>query len=44
MDKVCQYALIAADEAVKDTGLDLDEINKDEVAVIVGTGIGGHIL
>jgi 3-oxoacyl-[acyl-carrier-protein] synthase II len=43
MDKVCQYALIAADEAVKDTGLDLDEINKDDVAVIVGTGIGGMI-
>lgn len=43
MDKVCQYALIAADEAVKDTGLDLDKINKDNVAVIVGTGIGGMI-
>lgn len=43
MDKVCQYALIAADEAVKDTGLDLDKINKDDVAVIVGTGIGGMI-
>lgn len=43
MDKVCQYALIAADEAVEDTGLDLDSINKDNVAVIVGTGIGGMI-
>ncbi|HET6527715.1 MAG TPA: beta-ketoacyl-ACP synthase II [Balneolaceae bacterium] len=43
LDKVCQYALIAADEAIKDTGLDLDEVNKDDVAVIVGTGIGGMV-
>lgn len=43
LDKVCQYALIAADEAVKDTGLDLDQVDKDDVAVIVGTGIGGMV-
>lgn len=43
LDKVCQYALIAADEAIEDTGLDLDNINRDDVAVIVGTGIGGMI-
>lgn len=43
LDKVCQYALIAAEEAVDDTGLDLDEVDKDRVAVIVGTGIGGMI-
>lgn len=43
LDKVCQYALIAAEEAVEDTGLDLDEVDKDRVAVIVGTGIGGMI-
>lgn len=43
LDKVCQYALIAADEAIEDTGLDLDDINRDDVAVIVGTGIGGMI-
>ncbi len=41
LDKVAQYALIAAEEAIKDTGLDLEEIDKDRVAVIVGTGIGG---
>ncbi|MCG8373101.1 MAG: beta-ketoacyl-[acyl-carrier-protein] synthase II, partial [Balneolales bacterium] len=41
LDLVAQYALVASDEALKDSGLDLDEINKDRMAVIVGTGIGG---
>ncbi len=41
LDKVAQYALVAAEEAIKDTGIDLEEIDKDRVAVIVGTGIGG---
>lgn len=41
LDKVAQYALIASDEAVEDSKLDLDKINKDEFAVMVGTGIGG---
>ncbi len=41
MDKFCQYAMITADEAVKDSGLDLDEIDKNRVAVIIGSGIGG---
>ncbi|SMO42093.1 beta-ketoacyl-ACP synthase II [Fodinibius sediminis] len=43
LDKVCQYALIAAEEAIQDTGLDLEEVDRDRVAVIVGTGIGGMI-
>lgn len=41
MDKFCQYAMIAAEEAVTDSQLNLEEIDKDEVAVIVGSGIGG---
>lgn len=41
LDPVTQYALIATDEAIKDSKLDLDSIDKDRVAVIVGTGIGG---
>ncbi len=41
LDKVAQYALIASEEALKDSKLDLDAIDKDEVAVLVGTGIGG---
>lgn len=43
MDRVCQYALVAAEEALEDSGVDLDAINKNDVAVIVGTGIGGMI-
>ena len=43
MDRVCQYALVAAEEAIQDTELDLDDIDKDNVAVIVGTGIGGMV-
>lgn len=41
LDPVTQYALITADEAIKDSKLDLDTVDKDRVAVIVGTGIGG---
>ncbi|MCC5940072.1 MAG: beta-ketoacyl-ACP synthase II, partial [Balneolaceae bacterium] len=41
LDPVTQYALITAEEAIKDSKIDLDSINKDRVAVIVGTGIGG---
>jgi len=43
MDKVCQYAMIAAAEAIEDSKLDLDEIDKNDFAVIVGSGIGGMI-
>ncbi len=41
LDLVAQYAIVASNEAIEDSGLDLEEINKDRVAVIVGTGIGG---
>jgi len=41
MDIYCQYALVAARQAVKDAGLDGEGINKDEVGVVMGVGIGG---
>lgn len=41
LDNVQQYALIAAEEAILDSKIDLDAIDKDRVAVIVGSGIGG---
>lgn len=41
MDKFCQYAMIASDEAVKDAAIDLESIDKNRVAVLVGSGIGG---
>ncbi|MDP4599590.1 MAG: beta-ketoacyl-ACP synthase II, partial [Polaribacter sp.] len=41
MDRFTQYALVASDEAILDSGLDLDKINKLRVGVIWGAGIGG---
>ncbi|MDT8716261.1 beta-ketoacyl-ACP synthase II [Clostridium sp. 19966] len=41
MDKYCQFAIAAAGEAVKDSGLDLDSIDKTRLGVIVGSGVGG---
>jgi 3-oxoacyl-[acyl-carrier-protein] synthase II len=41
MDKFTQYAMVASDEAIADSGLDLDIINKLRVGVIWGAGIGG---
>lgn len=41
LDKFAQYALVASDEAIKDSGLDLDAIDKLRVGVIWGAGIGG---
>ena len=40
-DLYTQFALIAADQAVVDAGIDLDTINKENVGVICGSGIGG---
>ncbi len=41
MDKYCQYAMVAAEEAIKNSGLDLETIDKEKLAVVVGSGIGG---
>ena len=41
LDLFAQYALIAADEAVKDSGIDIEKVNLDKVGVIIGSGIGG---
>ncbi len=41
LDRFAQYALVASDEAIKDSGLDLDTIDKLRVGVIWGAGIGG---
>jgi len=40
-DPFIQYALIAADEAVKDSGLDMGAVNKERAGVYIGSGIGG---
>lgn len=41
IDRFTQFALIAADEAVKDAGLDAEGIDKTRVGVIWSSGIGG---
>ena len=41
MDPFTQYALVVADEAIKDSNLDLENINHDKAGVIWGSGIGG---
>jgi len=41
MDVYAQYGIIAANEAVKDAGIDADGIDKNRVGVIWASGIGG---
>ncbi|MDT8414340.1 MAG: beta-ketoacyl-ACP synthase II [Flavobacteriaceae bacterium] len=41
LDKFSQYAMIASDEAIKDSGLNLETVDKSRVGVIWGAGIGG---
>jgi len=41
MDKFTQYAMVSTEEAINDSGLDLDSIDKLRVGVIWGSGIGG---
>ena len=41
MDKFAQYAIVASDEAIKDAGISLENVNKHRVGVIWGAGIGG---
>jgi 3-oxoacyl-[acyl-carrier-protein] synthase II len=41
LDPFAQYAMAVADEAILDSKLPLDKINKDRVGVIWGSGIGG---
>ncbi len=41
MDRFTQFATVAAMEALEQSGLKIDETNRDRVGVVVGTGIGG---
>jgi len=41
MDRFAQYAMISAQEAVEDSNIDLESIDKTRVGVMVGSGIGG---
>ncbi len=41
IDRFAQFAVYAADEAIKDAQLIIDDNNSERVAAIVGSGIGG---
>lgn len=41
MDRYTQFAMVAADEAVKDSGLNMEDEDPWKVGVITGSGIGG---
>ncbi|WP_270168265.1 beta-ketoacyl-ACP synthase II [Paenibacillus sp. SYP-B4298] len=41
MDRYCQYALAAAQQAIGDAGLELERVDKERLGVYVGSGIGG---
>lgn len=41
LDRYAQFAICATDEAIKNSGLDLDAINKERFGVYVGAGVGG---
>ncbi|MDY7039274.1 MAG: beta-ketoacyl-ACP synthase II [Chloroflexota bacterium] len=41
MDRFTQFALAAAEEALRDAELSADEVDNGRIGVIIGTGIGG---
>jgi 3-oxoacyl-[acyl-carrier-protein] synthase II len=43
MDRYNQFAIIAADEAMEDSKIDVEDIDNDRFGVIIGSGVGGLI-
>jgi len=41
MDRYTQLAMISARQAVEDSGMDLDTVDKNRIGVVFGVGIGG---
>ncbi len=41
MDPYCLFAMAAAQMAVEDSKMDIEQVNKDKVGVVLGVGIGG---
>ena len=41
LDRYTQLAMIAAMQGVKDSGLDLEKVDKNNIGVVFGVGIGG---
>ncbi|WNQ09527.1 beta-ketoacyl-ACP synthase II [Paenibacillus aurantius] len=41
MDRFCQFALAAAEQAREDSGIDLGAMDRERLGVFVGSGVGG---
>ena len=41
LDRCSQFALVTAEEAIKDSGLEFDKFDTNRIGCILGTGIGG---
>ena len=41
MDRFAQFAVAAASDAIKDSGLKIDPVNEDKIGVLIGSGVGG---
>lgn len=41
MDRFTQFATVAALEAMENSGLKIDDSNRDRIGILIGTGIGG---
>lgn len=41
LDRISQFALHAADQAIADAGLDFDKEDRERIGVFIGTGLGG---
>jgi 3-oxoacyl-[acyl-carrier-protein] synthase II len=41
MDRFCQFAMAAAEQAWEDSGLSLEQVNRERMGVYVGSGVGG---
>lgn len=40
-DRFCQFGVYAGHQALLDSGLDLEKVDRDEIGVFIGSGIGG---
>lgn len=44
LDPFEQYAVVATNQALKQAGLVIDDSNRDDIGVLIGTGLGGLIV
>ena len=40
-DRFCQFGVVAAKEALSQSGLDITDANRQRIGVIIGSGVGG---